>query len=96
MALTTDDLPLDEGVRPFVEILQKGGIDTFESCQGGPGHSAPEPFVRFHGGAHEGYRAFAVAMEYGLPVLGLHRTYDVSDGQLVGPYWDMTFKHCAA
>ncbi len=25
--------------------LRSGGIETFESCQGGPGHSFPDPTV---------------------------------------------------
>ncbi|WP_420432538.1 hypothetical protein [Hyphobacterium sp.] len=90
--ISPDSLPLDAGVAPYVEVLRAGGIDTIESCQGGVGHSAPEPFVRFNGDAFEGYRAFALAMQHGFPVAQLRRVYDVNDGQLDGPYWDMTFR----
>lgn len=83
---------LDPGIREYVEILNEGGVDTFESCQGGPGHSYPEPTVRFHGNAYEGPRAFSIAMNRGLPVFGLRRTYDVNCGQLEGPWWEMTFR----
>jgi len=32
---------LDTGIRKAVEILRKHGIETFESCEGGLGHSTP-------------------------------------------------------
>lgn len=40
----------------------------------------------------EGYRAFAIAMDYGMPVLSLRRFYHVTDGWLEGPWWEMTFR----
>lgn len=86
---------LDPGIRKYVETLCSNGIETFESCQGGEGHAFPEPTIRFHGGPQEGYRAFTVAMENGLPVYELRRTHDVEDGQLVGPWWEMTFRTTA-
>ena len=55
----------------------------------------PEPTVRFHGNAWEGHRAFAIAMERGLPVLAVRRSYSVIDGQLEGPWWEMTFRATA-
>lgn len=87
---------LDPDIRPFVEILRRERVETFESCQGGKGHSSPEPMVRFHGNAYEGYRAFTVAMNYGMPVKELNRHYDVVEGGLVGPYWKLIFKQKAA
>ena len=86
------DLSLDPGIRRYVLILRAQGIETFESCQGGAGHAFPEPTVRFHGNAVEGYRAFTAAMNYGLPVTSLRRYYQVVDGWLEGPCWEMTFR----
>lgn len=85
------DLPLDEGIKRAVLILRSEGIETFESCQGGAGHAFPEPTVKFHGSAWAGYRAFAVAMEYGLPVARLQRVYSVEEGQLGPPAWELVF-----
>lgn len=51
------DLELDAGIRRAVLVLRSAGIETFESCQGGPGHAFPDPTVKFHGSAWEGYRA---------------------------------------
>ncbi len=86
---------LDSGIRPFVEVLRSSGVETFESCQGGEGHSSPEPMVRFYGDGAEGYRAFSVAMTYGLPVRTLNRGYHVDNGELIDPYWEMLFRNTA-
>lgn len=83
--------PLDAGIRDIVLTLVAAGVETFESCQGGPGHAFPEPTVRFEGDVSEGPRAFAVAVANGLPVYRLRRTWGVRDGMLHGPWWEMTF-----
>ncbi len=83
---------LDAGIRHAVLVLRSGGVETFESCEGGEGHSYLEPTVRFHGNSFAGYRAFSVAMDHGLPVADLRRVYDVIDTQLHGPWWEMTFR----
>jgi hypothetical protein len=82
---------LDPGIRPYVKILVDEGIETFESCQGGSGHSFPEPTIRFHGQHSEGYRAVAIALQHGLPVECLRRVWDVEDLELVGPDWEIVF-----
>jgi hypothetical protein len=40
---------LDRGIEKAVRTLQANGIETFESCEGGPRHAYPEPTIRFHG-----------------------------------------------
>ena len=84
-------LPLDAGIKPYVIALRDAGIETFESCEGGEGHALPEPTVRFHGGMAEGFKAFGLARERGLPVLSLRLAYPVVDGVLTGPWWEMVF-----
>lgn len=83
---------LDPGISRYVAILRSQGIETCESCEGGPGHSFPEPTVNFFGQAGEGLRAVAAAMAYGLPVIELRRTWDVQDSELVGPLWALVFR----
>jgi hypothetical protein len=83
--------PLDEGIREIVVTLLANGVETFESCEGGRGHSFPEPTVRFEGASSEGLRALAVALENGLPVARLRRTWGVVDGMIHGPWWEMIF-----
>lgn len=88
--------PLDAGIAPFVEALTEGGIETFESCQGGDGHAAPEPVIRFHGDRAEGFHALAVAQRRDLPVAALRRAWPVQDGEPTGPWWELTFSRTAA
>lgn len=83
---------VDQGVAEYVRILRAHGVQTFQSCEGGPGHTYPDPTVEFHGDQSEGPRAFGVARSYGLPVERLIRFWDVRDGELCGPYWGLTFK----
>lgn len=83
---------LDPGIRMAVEILMDAGIETFESCEGGKGHSYPEPTVRFHGERPEGFRALSVAMYHGgLKVKALRRVWPIQDGEPVGPWWELVF-----
>lgn len=86
------DLELDPGIREAVLILRSQGVETFESCEGADGHAFREPTIRFHGDSWAEYRAFAVAMEHGLAVQDLRRAWDVINGQLHGPWWEMTFR----
>jgi hypothetical protein len=76
----------------MVEVLRDYNIETFESCEGGADHAYPEPTVRFHGQPEEGFRAYAAAIERGLPVNALRRIWTVVDGELNGPEWEMTFR----
>ena len=85
------DPPLDAGISAAVIALRNGGVETFESCEGGAGHAYPEPTVRFHGDRSEGYRALAVAHRAGLPVSALRRVWPIEDGEPTGPWWELTF-----
>ncbi len=91
MTTKTYDPPLDKGIEHAVRLLQENGVETFESCEGGANHAFPEPTVRFHGEYSEGYRAVSVALGRGLPVAELRRVYSVEDGELKGPWWELTF-----
>ncbi len=86
-----DGLALDPGIRHYVLILRSQGIETCQSCEGGPGHSYLQPTVDFRGGKGEGPRAIGAALTYGLPVGELMRVWYVRDGELDGPIWRMTF-----
>ena len=83
--------PLDAGIEKKVLTLIRNGVETYESCEGGEGHAYPEPTVRFHGEQNEGYRAVAIAMAYGLEANELKRVWEVIDGELTGPNWELTF-----
>ena len=84
--------PLDAGVERYVVALCEGGVETFESCEGGPGHACPEPTVFFNGERAAGWRALHIAQEQGFPVLAVRRAWTVVDGEPLGPVWEMTFR----
>jgi len=84
---------LDRGIRKAVEQLQANGIETFESCEGGPGHAYPEPTISFHGTPEAGWRAVAVCLAFGLPIMSLRRVWNVLDAnEPTGPHWEITFR----
>ena len=83
--------PLDPGIARAILILDAEGVETYESCEGGPGHSYPEPAVRFHGTQGGGWHALSVCMDYGLPVSELRRIWSMDEGEPTGPYWELTF-----
>jgi hypothetical protein len=80
---------LDPGIRDVVRLLMSANVETFESCQGGPGHAFPAPTVRFHGHRDEGFRALAVLYANGVSVVDLRRYWAVIDGEPTGPYWEV-------
>ena len=83
---------LDAGVGQYVNALRQEGIETFESCEGGPGHAFPECTVRFYGGRGEGFRAFAIAVANGFEVSDLVRIWPIVEGEPTGPWWQIVFK----
>ena len=83
--------PLDRGISYAVKVLLEGGVETYESCEGGRGHSFREPAVRFHGAHGDGLKALAVALSRGLPVRSLRRFWSVEHDEPTGPYWELTF-----
>jgi hypothetical protein len=85
------DSPLDAGIARFVEILASYGVETYESCEGGPGHCSAEPFVKFHGNDGAGWAALSIAKSHGMPVAKLVREWALIDGEVTGPTWRMTF-----
>lgn len=93
MTKTIDEFepPLDKGIRLAVELLRSAGIETYASCEGGKGHTYNEPTIRFHGDRSEGFKALAIVLQHGLPVAALRRAWSISDGEPVGPHWELVF-----
>lgn len=84
---------LDPGIRDIVRLLYEGGVEVFESCQGGEGHSYPAPTVRFAGQRQDGFRALALALALCArkKVSFLRRIWTVLDDEPTGPYWEIVF-----
>lgn len=83
--------PLDAGIKRAVKVLNDGGIETYESCEGGKGHAYKEPAIRFHGERSEGFRALALALQNNLPVSAIKRIWTIEDGEPTGPTWEIVF-----
>lgn len=83
---------LDAGIELMVSVLRAAGVETFESCESGPGHAYREPTVRFYGDRSEGFRALAEVLgKHNLRVTDLRRAWPVDDGEPTGPYWELVF-----
>ena len=82
---------LDPKISQIVKVLRENGIETCQSCQGGPGHSSHKPYVDFRGYAADGPLAVGIAMMCGMPVASLSRKWSVIYNELTGPIWRMTF-----
>ena len=87
---TIADPEVDPGIAPVVSILRQNGVETFQSCEGGPGHSSQEPYVDFLGGHGAGPLAIGVALTYGMPISELRRVWNVLRYELDGPIWRLT------
>ena len=44
--MATDYSEIDTGIRNLIRSLNDAGVVTMESCQGGPGHPYPAPWIR--------------------------------------------------
>ncbi len=87
---------VDLGIVRVVSALRDGGVETYESCEGGPGHAFFEPTVRFHGGLDTGWRALALCLSYGFSVRRLERFWSVYDGhEPNGPEWQIVLRERA-
>lgn len=85
---------LDAGIEKAVRCLQSADIETFESCEGGPGHAYSEPTIRFYGTPEAGWRAVGVCLSCGLPILSLKRIWDILDSnEPTGPHWEITLRN---
>src|SRR5438270_12828316 len=82
---------LDRGIERAVLALRSAGLETWESCEGGPGHAFLEPTVRFNGDLQEGLRAVSAALEAGLKVHQLRRVWRVNEKELEGPWGGLVF-----
>jgi hypothetical protein len=82
---------LDPGVRHYVLVLRSNGIETWQACQGGPGHAYLEPTVEFSGQQEAGPLAVADAIGHGLPIAELRREWSIRNGGIHGPIWTITF-----
>jgi hypothetical protein len=84
---------LDPGIRFAVRVLHAAGLETCQSCQGGPGHAYLEPTVDLIAGADDavGFAALAALHGYGLLVANVSITWPVRHGVPYEKLWRITF-----
>jgi hypothetical protein len=89
---------LDAGIRFAVRVLHAaGGVETCQSCQGGDGHSYPEPTVDLIAGPSDalGFLALAALHAYALPVASVALVWNVQHGLPYERVWRVTFSAVA-
>jgi len=84
---------IDPGIAAAVHALADYGIDTFSSCQGGPGHAAygGAAVILFHGDEHAGLWAVWLLEAQGFRVWELSRVWDL-DHLPREPFWQVTLR----
>jgi hypothetical protein len=84
---------LDVGIRFAVRVLHARGFETCQSCQGGQGHSYPEPTVEMVAGGDDalGFGALDALRSYGLPVADVAIVWRVSGSHPFEKLWRITF-----
>jgi hypothetical protein len=83
---------MDDGIVEAVVILRDHGIETCQSCEGGPGHSYSEPSIDFLGGPAAGFAAVSVARQHGLPVDALYRVWNVQGDEIFEVVWRLVLR----
>lgn len=84
---------LDAGIRFPVRILHAAGFDTCQSCQGGVGHSYPDPTIDLvaRGDDANGFGALDALRDYGLPVSTVAIVWNIQNGLPFEKLWRITF-----
>jgi len=83
---------LDDKIKPIVLFLRANGVETFESCEGGPDHCFNAPTIRFWGGKNEGLRVTYLCIEKTLPIFEVRRVFVIQEHEIQAPFWEITFK----
>lgn len=83
---------IDPGIVGAVLVLHDHGIETCQSCEGGPGHSYPYPTVDFIGGPAAGFAAVSIAVQHGLRPRALSHHWPIQGDDLDAPVWRLEFR----
>lgn len=85
---------IDAGIMLALHALADREIDTFSSCQGGPGHDGYQgmPTILFHGGESAGLWAVWLLECQGFRVQTLTRHWDLDHKPPREPFWQVTLR----
>ncbi len=87
------DTVLDPDIQPYVDVLREHGVDTIESCQGGPGHSSAGPYISFRGPVGEGLRVAGIALSLGWPITRILKEWAFFADDITPPVWVLKLRH---
>ncbi|MDE0033679.1 MAG: hypothetical protein OXU75_11150 [Deltaproteobacteria bacterium] len=87
------DTVLDPNILPYVEVLRAHGVETIESCQGGPGHSRAGPYISFRGPPGEGLRVAGIAQNLGWPITRIVKEWAFFGDDITTPVWVLKLRH---
>lgn len=90
MGLKEFDPPLDPSFERLLNTYLRRILKHLNRVRAEKGHACSEPTVRFHGNRSEMCKAVGVALSMGFWVKELKRVWPGIDGELTGPYWEMT------
>lgn len=85
---------IDAGIRFAVRVLHAaGGIETCQSCEGGPGHAYDRPSIDIvaQGNDATGFAALAALTAYGLDVRDVSLVWSIQNGLPFEKLWRITF-----
>lgn len=82
---------LDPEIQTIVNLLRSQGVETCQSCQGGTGHSYPDPTVDFVGTESAGWKALAIAIDFAMPVFELRRKWRIDHTMPTECLWQLVF-----
>ena len=80
-----------EDIPAEIAALRAVGLEPSRVYYGQGEHAGAVTSVLFAGDRNDGWHALAAALKAGLEVAELRRIWNVSEGELVGPWWEMTF-----
>jgi hypothetical protein len=82
---------LDPGIVRILRIFKDHGIETCQSCEGGPGHSYEHPTIDVLG---EPWKALDIANTYAAQVDTVSEIFGIRDGRPVEHFWRIEFNPC--
>jgi hypothetical protein len=85
---------IDPGIKAALHALVDHEVDTFSSCQGGPGHAGYSgmPTILFRGDEHAGLWAVWLLETQGFKVQTLSRHWDLDFGLPRMSLWQVTLR----
>ncbi len=85
---------IDAGVRHAVRVLNCRGVETQQSCEGGPGHAYDRPTIDCRARADDaaGFAALSALVDYGYDVESVALHWEVLHGRPYEIMWRVVLR----